>query len=156
MTPILTADFFRKFWTKAEMVDVDRKRKKVLTANQEKRRLQNFAVVDMYFKSQYHLGKRRLPYISAVDQYRYNKGNNEEQKQGTSNGSSVSPKKAKRKLENAALPTCPNYEPVHFLRCHSYNNDPADSGTKIWRCAFQPKLEETSNCCSDGDGGSHD
>lgn len=31
-----------------------------------------------------------------------------------------------------------NYEPVHFLRCHSRMNDAADVQTQIWHCAFEP------------------
>ncbi|XP_067012894.1 leucine-rich repeat and WD repeat-containing protein 1 [Anabrus simplex] len=31
-----------------------------------------------------------------------------------------------------------DYDPVHFLRCHSRNNDVADVQTQVWQCAFEP------------------
>ncbi|XP_071495270.1 leucine-rich repeat and WD repeat-containing protein 1-like [Diadema antillarum] len=30
------------------------------------------------------------------------------------------------------------YEPMHLLRCHSVDNDPTDSKTNVWKCAFEP------------------
>lgn len=30
------------------------------------------------------------------------------------------------------------YEPVHFIRSHSKNNDPADIQTQIWEVVFEP------------------
>ncbi|XP_046386130.1 leucine-rich repeat and WD repeat-containing protein 1-like [Ischnura elegans] len=32
------------------------------------------------------------------------------------------------------------FEPVHFLRCHSKANDPADVKTQVWQCAFEPDM----------------
>jgi len=63
-----------------------------------------------------------------------------------------------KKLVNAGLSTCSDYEPVHFLRCHSFNNNPADSKTKIWRCAFQPSFKPStdSEATSNGANGSGD
>lgn len=63
-----------------------------------------------------------------------------------------------KKLVNAGLPTCSDYEPVHFLRCHSFNNDPADSKTKIWRCAFQPSFKPSTDpaATSNGANGTED
>lgn len=35
------------------------------------------------------------------------------------------------------------YKPAHqFMRCHSHNDDPADGATKIWRCAFEPDVDD--------------
>ncbi|KAJ9589710.1 hypothetical protein L9F63_017082 [Diploptera punctata] len=48
----------------------------------------------------------------------------------------------KRKLENEKLEENLNYEPTHFLRCHSRNNDPADIRTQVWLCAFEPNPED--------------
>ncbi|CAH1395866.1 unnamed protein product [Nezara viridula] len=31
-----------------------------------------------------------------------------------------------------------DYDPMKFLRCHSRNNDSADSQTQVWDCAFEP------------------
>ncbi|CAH1800551.1 unnamed protein product [Owenia fusiformis] len=41
------------------------------------------------------------------------------------------------------LPKAPDYDPVHFLRCHSKDNSPSDSKTTIWCCQFEPNLEKT-------------
>lgn len=30
------------------------------------------------------------------------------------------------------------YDPVHFIRSHSKNNDPADIQTQIWEVVFEP------------------
>ncbi|XP_071448439.1 leucine-rich repeat and WD repeat-containing protein 1-like [Hetaerina americana] len=32
------------------------------------------------------------------------------------------------------------FEPIHFLRCHSKKNDPADVQTQVWQCAFEPDM----------------
>ncbi|XP_037783932.1 leucine-rich repeat and WD repeat-containing protein 1-like [Penaeus monodon] len=34
------------------------------------------------------------------------------------------------------------FYPVHFLRTHSKNNDPADVQTQIWQCLFEPNVEQ--------------
>lgn len=39
-------------------------------------------------------------------------------------------------------PSVPDYDPVYFLRCHSEGNDPSDEVTKVWRCAFEPSIED--------------
>ncbi len=31
-----------------------------------------------------------------------------------------------------------NYDPMHFIRSHSKNNDPADIQTQIWEVVFEP------------------
>lgn len=41
-----------------------------------------------------------------------------------------------------SLPSVPDYDPVYFLRCHSEGNDPSDEVTKVWRCAFEPSIED--------------
>ncbi|XP_061179671.1 leucine-rich repeat and WD repeat-containing protein 1-like [Saccostrea echinata] len=41
-----------------------------------------------------------------------------------------------------SLPALPDYDPVHFLRCHSEGNDPSDEVTKVWKCAFEPSIED--------------
>ncbi|XP_010594535.1 leucine-rich repeat and WD repeat-containing protein 1 [Loxodonta africana] len=33
-------------------------------------------------------------------------------------------------------------EPLHFLQCHSKNNNPQDLQTQLWACAFEPAGEE--------------
>ena len=30
------------------------------------------------------------------------------------------------------------YDPIHFIRSHSKNNDPADIQTQIWEVVFEP------------------
>lgn len=34
------------------------------------------------------------------------------------------------------------YEPVHLLRCHSKEDDPNDTMTNVWKCAFEPNPEQ--------------
>ncbi|XP_046556812.1 leucine-rich repeat and WD repeat-containing protein 1-like [Haliotis rubra] len=36
------------------------------------------------------------------------------------------------------LPPVSDFEPVHFVRCHSADNDPNNNVAKVWRCAFEP------------------
>ncbi|PSN47611.1 Leucine-rich repeat and WD repeat-containing protein 1 [Blattella germanica] len=35
-----------------------------------------------------------------------------------------------------------DYDPIHFLRCHSRGNDPADIRTQVWHCAFEPDPDD--------------
>ncbi len=37
-----------------------------------------------------------------------------------------------------------NYDPMHFIRSHSKNNDPADVQTQIWEVVFEPDPLDTS------------
>ncbi|KAJ8043187.1 Leucine-rich repeat and WD repeat-containing protein 1 [Holothuria leucospilota] len=37
------------------------------------------------------------------------------------------------------------YEPVHLLRCHSKEDDPNDTATNVWKCAFEPNPEQPGN-----------
>ncbi|XP_055995533.1 leucine-rich repeat and WD repeat-containing protein 1-like isoform X2 [Ostrea edulis] len=41
-----------------------------------------------------------------------------------------------------SVPPLADYDPVYFLRCHSEKNDPADEITKVWKCAFEPRIED--------------
>jgi hypothetical protein len=41
-----------------------------------------------------------------------------------------------------------NYDPVHFIRSHSKNNDPADIQTQIWEVVFEPDPEDPSKTTS--------
>ena len=47
----------------------------------------------------------------------------------------------KSKTDDSAVggPKSFNYDPVHFIRSHSKNNDPADIQTQIWEVCW--KLE---------------
>ena len=43
----------------------------------------------------------------------------------------------------------PDYDPVHFIRCHSgggdyEDDDPEDNETQIWACAFEPPSKKSS------------
>ena len=38
-------------------------------------------------------------------------------------------------------PSVDDYDPERFLRCHSKGNNPDDEETKIWTCAFEPRLD---------------
>lgn len=38
-----------------------------------------------------------------------------------------------------------DYDPLHFIRCHARDNDPLDCETKVWRCAFEPSVNNPSN-----------
>ena len=40
----------------------------------------------------------------------------------------------KRKLPDSEM----SYDPMHFIRSHSKNNDPADIQTQIWEVVFEP------------------
>ncbi|CAH8620982.1 unnamed protein product [Dicrocoelium dendriticum] len=35
-----------------------------------------------------------------------------------------------------------DYDPLHFIRCHARDNDPLDCETKVWRCAFEPSVDD--------------
>ena len=37
-----------------------------------------------------------------------------------------------------------SFDPVHFIRSHSKNNDPADIQTQIWEVVFEPDPEDAS------------
>jgi len=41
-----------------------------------------------------------------------------------------------------------NYDPVHFIRSHSKNNDPADVQTQIWEVVFEPDPNDPSKTLS--------
>ncbi|XP_070572607.1 leucine-rich repeat and WD repeat-containing protein 1-like [Ptychodera flava] len=49
--------------------------------------------------------------------------------------------KASKKLKLKGDGLKYDYSPVHFLRCHSKNNDQVDANTKVWRCLFEPNPE---------------
>ncbi|XP_051891732.1 leucine-rich repeat and WD repeat-containing protein 1 isoform X2 [Pristis pectinata] len=34
-------------------------------------------------------------------------------------------------------------EPLHYLQCHSKNNNPEDFSTQLWACAFEPEVESS-------------
>ncbi|XP_078081254.1 leucine-rich repeat and WD repeat-containing protein 1 isoform X2 [Mustelus asterias] len=34
-------------------------------------------------------------------------------------------------------------EPLHFLQCHSKDNDPEDLSTQLWACAFEPEIKNS-------------
>ncbi|CAH8493925.1 unnamed protein product [Schistosoma turkestanicum] len=38
-----------------------------------------------------------------------------------------------------------DYDPLHFIRCHARDNDPLDCETKVWRCAFEPSVNNPTN-----------
>ncbi|KAH8875004.1 Leucine-rich repeat and WD repeat-containing protein 1 [Schistosoma japonicum] len=38
-----------------------------------------------------------------------------------------------------------DYDPLHFIRCHARDNDPLDCETKVWRCAFEPSVNDPQN-----------
>ncbi|CAH8532527.1 unnamed protein product [Heterobilharzia americana] len=38
-----------------------------------------------------------------------------------------------------------DYDPLHFIRCHAQDNDPLDCETKVWRCAFEPSINDPHN-----------
>ncbi|PAA48055.1 hypothetical protein BOX15_Mlig008621g5 [Macrostomum lignano] len=42
------------------------------------------------------------------------------------------------------------YQPVHFIRCHSKDNNPMDAETKVWRCAFEPAIGSSGEAMPDG------
>ena len=41
-----------------------------------------------------------------------------------------------------------SFDPVHFIRSHSKNNDPADIQTQIWEVVFEPDPEDASKTTS--------
>ena len=41
-----------------------------------------------------------------------------------------------------------NYDPVHFIRSHSKNNDPADIQTQIWEVVFEPDPQDPAKTTS--------
>lgn len=41
-----------------------------------------------------------------------------------------------------------SYDPVHFIRSHSKNNDPADIQTQIWEVVFEPDPKDPSKTTS--------
>lgn len=47
-------------------------------------------------------------------------------------------KKDLKKMKHEQGPESFNYDPVHFIRSHSKNNDPADVQTQIWEVVFEP------------------
>ena len=49
---------------------------------------------------------------------------------------SESSKDASKKLKSDDVGSF-NYDPVHFIRSHSKNNDPADIQTQIWEVSFE-------------------
>ncbi|KAK7869706.1 hypothetical protein R5R35_011776 [Gryllus longicercus] len=40
-----------------------------------------------------------------------------------------------------------DFDPIHFLRCHSSNNDDADVKTQVWHCVFEPNNSDTVATC---------
>ena len=44
-----------------------------------------------------------------------------------------------------------DYDPLHFIRCHARGNDPKDSETKVWHCAFEPLLPNMEEAMTDKD-----
>ena len=44
---------------------------------------------------------------------------------------------AKKQKVNSEVETL-TFDPVHFIRSHSKNNDPADIQTQIWEVVFEP------------------
>ena len=54
-------------------------------------------------------------------------------------GGGSSSKKAKVATGNEASDgEALTYDPIHFIRSHSKNNDPADIQTQIWEVVFEP------------------
>lgn len=41
-----------------------------------------------------------------------------------------------------------SYDPVHFIRSHSKNNDPADIQTQIWEVVFEPDPRDATKTTS--------
>ena len=44
----------------------------------------------------------------------------------------------KRRLTTEEIESGFAYDPMHFIRSHSKNNDPADVSTQIWEVVFEP------------------
>ena len=53
-------------------------------------------------------------------------------------GTKPSAKKAKVSNEDDETDKALGFDPVHFIRSHSKNNDPADIQTQIWEVVFEP------------------
>ncbi|TPP66178.1 Leucine rich repeat and WD repeat containing, partial [Fasciola gigantica] len=53
------------------------------------------------------------------------------------------PKPGARSLSE--LGSVVDYDPLHFIRCHARDNDPLDCETKVWRCAFEPSVNDPHN-----------
>lgn len=64
-----------------------------------------------------------------------------DKKRPVSTGSDKKPKRSK--TEESLV-----YDPVHFIRSHSKNNDPADVQTQIWEVVFEPDPEDNSKTLS--------
>eukprot|EP00088_Acartia_fossae_P042856 TRINITY_DN4510_c0_g1_i13.p1 TRINITY_DN4510_c0_g1~~TRINITY_DN4510_c0_g1_i13.p1 ORF type:complete len:434 (+),score=129.81 TRINITY_DN4510_c0_g1_i13:47-1348(+) len=58
------------------------------------------------------------------------------------------PKKEAKKLKVDQSAESFNYDPVHFIRSHSKNNDPADVQTQIWEVVFEPDPLDNSRTLS--------
>ena len=60
------------------------------------------------------------------------------------------PKKAKsdKKDDEGGAKESFNYDPVHFIRSHSKNNDPADIQTQIWEVVFEPDPQDPAKTTS--------
>lgn len=58
------------------------------------------------------------------------------------------PKKDAKKLKTDQSSESFNYDPVHFIRSHSKNNDPADVQTQIWEVVFEPDPQDSSKTLS--------
>ncbi|XP_064613003.1 leucine-rich repeat and WD repeat-containing protein 1-like [Liolophura sinensis] len=50
----------------------------------------------------------------------------------------IKPKSKPIPRDSFTLPAVPDFSPLHFVRCHSYNNNANDQETKVWQCAFEP------------------
>jgi len=57
-------------------------------------------------------------------------------------------KKESKKMKTDQNPDSFNYDPVHFIRSHSKNNDPADVQTQIWEVVFEPDPLDNSKTLS--------
>lgn len=57
-------------------------------------------------------------------------------------------KKQKLAEDNAIATDSLTYDPVHFIRSHSKNNDPADIQTQIWEVVFEPDPNDPSKTTS--------
>jgi len=72
-------------------------------------------------------------------------------KEGSSDGKTTpSNKKARHETTdgNANATDSLAYDPVHFIRSHSKNNDPADIQTQIWEVVFEPDPKDPSKTTS--------
>lgn len=57
-------------------------------------------------------------------------------------------KKSKGDDSSVGGPKNFNYDPVHFIRSHSKNNDPADIQTQIWEVVFEPDPADATKTTS--------